>query len=98
MNLQDGVKTIWNWRAAEEQTPELASHVVQMIGQGFAASKVLGSALLLLDRYFLSVPALTRWKQEQAAGGVRLDLVTKAKASATAYEFPAAKKQGRGRP
>ncbi|MEI7028395.1 hypothetical protein, partial [Paenibacillus sp. y28] len=26
------------------------------------------------------------------------DLVTKAKASATAYEFPAAKKQGRGRP
>lgn len=98
MNLQDGVKTIWSWSATEECAAEPDSHVVQMIGQGFAAASVLGSALLLLDRYFLSVPALTRWKQEQAASGVRLDLVTKAKVSATAYEFPAAKKPGRGRP
>ncbi|MFD0672616.1 hypothetical protein [Cohnella sp. GCM10027633] len=29
---------------------------------------------------------------------VRLDLITKAKVNATAYEFPQAKKQGRGRP
>ncbi|THF72390.1 transposase [Cohnella fermenti] len=98
MNLQDGVKTIWNWKTAAESETRSDSHVVQMIEQGFAAAKVLGSALFLLDRYFLSVPALTRWKQAQAASGIRLDLVTKAKINATAYEFPEAKKQGRGRP
>ncbi|WP_281890553.1 transposase [Paenibacillus sp. YYML68] len=98
MNLQDGVKTIWNWGASAPAEPKSDSHVVQMIGQGFAAAKVLGDALFLLDRYFLSVPALIRWKQEQAASGVRLDLITKAKVNTTAYEFPAAKKPGRGRP
>lgn len=98
MNLQDGVKTIWNWGASAKAESKTDSHVVQMIGQGFAAAKVLGSALFLLDRYFLSVPALIRWKQEQATSGVRMDLITKAKVNTTAYEFPAAKQPGRGRP
>ncbi|WP_230986603.1 hypothetical protein [Cohnella fermenti] len=71
---------------------------MQMIEQGFAAANVLGNALFLLDRYFPSVPALTRWKQARATSGIQLVLITKAKINATAYQFPEAKKQGRGRP
>ncbi|WP_233277503.1 transposase [Paenibacillus durus] len=96
MNLQDGVKAIRNWNASAEQEP--ASHVVQMIDQGFAAAKTFGSALLLLDRYFLSIPALEQWKRSQTSNKACLDLVTKAKTNAIAYEPPAAKKPGRGRP
>lgn len=96
MNLQDGVKTIWNWNTSAE--PEPASHVVQMIEQGFAAARTFGSALLFLDRYFLSISVLTRWKQGQASNQARLDLVTKTKTNAIAYEPPAFKKPGRGRP
>ncbi|MDD9147504.1 hypothetical protein OYT88_02915, partial [Sporolactobacillus sp. CQH2019] len=55
LNLQDGVKTPFHWNGANERQE---SHVVQMIDQGFAAAKILGHALFLLDRYFLSVPAL----------------------------------------
>lgn len=97
MNLQDGVKTILGWnKAAEQEFP--SSHVVQMIEQGFAAAKAFGSALLLLDRYFLSVPALERLNECHRSSEVRMHLVTKAKSNVIAYERPAAKKSGRGRP
>lgn len=68
-----------------------------MIDQGFAAAKILGHALFLLDRYFLSVPALQRLNQRNQEGTTRLDLVTKAKSSCVAYE-PPVQKGGRGRP
>ena len=97
MNLQDGVKTILNWGKPpqEQQTP---SHVVQMIDQGFAAAKAFGNALLLLDRYFLSVPALKRLNTCNSSESISMHIVTKAKSNAVAYEHPAAKKPGRGRP
>jgi hypothetical protein len=97
LNLQDGVKTIWSWGSSEESAPAADSHVVQMIRQGFAAAKVLGNALFLLDRYFLTVPALLRWKEERASSGIQLDLITKAKVNTTAYECPPPQ-TGRGRP
>ncbi|WP_252361646.1 transposase [Paenibacillus terrae] len=97
MNLQDGVKTILGWKKSASE-PESSSHVVQMIEQGFEAAKGFGQALLLLDRYFLSVPALERLNACHLASETRMHLVTKAKSNAVAYERPPAKKPGRGRP
>lgn len=92
MNLQDGVKAIFNWTGDAEQRQ--GSHVVQMIGQAFIAARTFGSALLLLDRYFLSIPAL----QRLAEGDGFVHIITKAKMNAIAYEKPASRKPGRGRP
>ncbi|MGW8958588.1 transposase [Paenibacillus sp. NPDC055715] len=97
MNLQDGIQTILNWKKTNNE-PETPSHVVQMIEQGFEAAKGFGQALLLLDRYFLSVPALKRLQAYHLASDARMHLVTKAKSNAVAYEHPAPKKPGRGRP
>lgn len=83
MNLQDGVKAIFGW---EDQPERQESHVVQMIDQDFAATTVFGKALFLLDRYFLSIPALERlnhWNQEG-----EMQIVTKVKSNAMAYKRP----------
>ncbi|AHV95624.1 hypothetical protein [Paenibacillus sabinae] len=95
MNLQDGVKTIFNWREPSERQD---SHVVQMIEQGFAAARPLGKALLLLDRYFLSVPTLARMNELNAPRVTRVHIVSKVKSNAVAYEHPSEKKKGRGCP
>jgi hypothetical protein len=95
VNLQDGVKTIFGW----DTTPERQdSHVVQMIDNGFAAAKVFGKALFLLDRYFLSIPALQRLNEWNQTGAARMHIVTKAKSSCVAYARPSAPQSGRGRP
>lgn len=95
MNLQDGVKTIFGWSDPSERQD---SHVVQMIDQGFAATKIFGKSLFLLDRYFMSVPALERLNGLNASGTARMHIVTKAKSNAVAYEPPSTTKKGRGRP
>lgn len=69
-----------------------------MIEQGFKVAKGFGQALLLLDRHFLSVPALKRLQACHLASDPRMHLVTKAKSNAVAYEQPTPKKPGRGRP
>ncbi|WP_234541851.1 transposase [Paenibacillus pseudetheri] len=97
MNLQDGIQTILGWKQTDAE-PERPSHVVQMIEQGFEAAKGFGQALLLLDRYFLSVPALQRLQACHSGSEARMHLVTKAKSNVVAYERPPAKKPGRGRP
>jgi len=94
--LQDGVKTIFGWNSEEPQRQN--SHVVQMIDQGFAAAKVFSKALFLLDRYFLSIPALQRLNAWNQTGEALMHIVTKAKSSCVAYERPSAPKAGRGRP
>jgi len=96
LNLQDGVKAIFGWTDNVEERQ--ASHVVQMIEQAFVAVRPFGRALLLLDRYFLSIPALQRLAEGNRTGHARLHLVTKAKMNAVAYEKPEPKKPGRGRP
>jgi hypothetical protein len=95
MNLQDGVKTIFGWGASLGERQD--SHVVQMIDQAFTAARSFGGALLLLDRYFLSIPALRRLFEGNRAGESRMHIVTKAKLNAVAYEQPV-RKTGRGRP
>ncbi|MNO97226.1 hypothetical protein D3C76_889250 [compost metagenome] len=95
MNLQDFFQTLLGWKKSkgEGETP---SHVVQMIEHGFETAKGFGQALLLLDRYFLSVPALERLNACHLASETRMHLVTKAKSKVVAYERPPAKKPGRG--
>ncbi|MEI7028427.1 transposase [Paenibacillus sp. y28] len=95
INLQDGVKTIFSWDASAEQRQD--SHVVQMINQALSAARSFGGALLLLDRYFLSIPALKRLAEGNLSGESRMHIVTKAKLNAVAYERPV-RKSGRGRP
>ena len=62
------------------------------------AAEVFGNCLFLLDRYFLTVPALERLKALNRAGTVRMEIVTKARKSCTAFEKPAPKKPVRSRP
>jgi len=68
-----------------------------MIDQGFAAAKAFGKALFLLDRYFLSVPALQRLNQCNQTGAAAMHIITKAKFSCCAFNRPTVK-TGRGRP
>lgn len=95
INLQDGVKTIFAWNSIDERQ---TSHVVQMIHNAFTATKVFGKSLLLLDRYFLAVPALEQLKKLNATGEAHMQIVTKAKQSCVAFEQAPTKKNGRGRP
>lgn len=73
------------------------THVTQMIINAFEVSKILGQSILFLDRYFLSVPALSKLKELNECGDVKMHIVTKAKKNCRAYEHPI-KKHGRGRP
>lgn len=95
INLQDGIQTILSWKSKEY---EPRTHVVQMIENGYKAAQVFGKSLLLLDRYFLSVPALERLGQLNCSGTDTMHLVTKAKKSCIAYQQPPEKKLGPGRP
>lgn len=95
INIQDGIQTIQSWETKEEQP---RTHVVQMIDNAYKASKIFGKSLLLLDRYFHSVPALVQLEQCNDSGDTTMHLITKAKKSYKAYEQPEEKKPGRGRP
>ena len=69
-----------------------------MIQNGFSITKTLGEkSILLLDRYFLSVPALIALNKLNEENGRPLQIVTKAKKSCVAYEQPG-EYSGRGRP
>ena len=96
MSIQDGLQAAAKW--SHSPIPS-ASHVVQMIENGFEAARVMGDSLLVLDRYFLSVPALRRMRElNDSAGKQLVEIITKAKSSCIAYEYPPERKLGtRGR-
>jgi len=94
-NIQDGLQQTAEW---EDSPVALSTHVVQMVENGFHAAQNFGNSILLLDRYFLSVPALKKLAQLNCGSTVHMELVTKAKKSCCAYEKPAARKPGPGRP
>ena len=71
---------------------------LKTLENGYEAAKVSRKSLLLLDRYFLSVPALKRLEQCNSSGAITMHLVTNAKKSCIAFEQPPEKKPGRGRP
>ncbi len=93
IRLHDGLQAAKKWSPSIHSS----SHVVQMLEDACRATQVFGDSLLLLDRYFLSRPALETLASFQN-GGHTLELVTKAKKSCVAYEKPTAKQPGRGRP
>ena len=95
IRLHDGLQDTRGW---ESSTISCASHVVQMVEDACQAAKTFGNSILLLDRYFLSVPALKRLQELTVGETVHMEIVTKAKCSCTAFEKPALRKPGRGRP
>jgi hypothetical protein len=97
MNIQDGLRAVSSWDGSGI-SPD--SHVVQMVRHSCAVAKVVGTAYLLLDRYFLSVPALKELKAHNDADDTpRVDIITKAKSNCRAYRKPrACRSPKRGRP
>ena len=75
-----------------------ASHVVRMIWDAYDAAKVLSDFLLLPDRYFLSILALSETNHLNQTGQMHLDILTKARLNCKAYEAAPKKKPDRGRP
>jgi hypothetical protein len=95
VTIHDGDKQINQWQNAEAKDE---SHVVRIVRDAYHAASLMKPAFLLLDRYFLSVPALMALKEEaEKAGRTLITLITKAKSNIVAYRKPVRKK-GRGRP
>ena len=95
LRIHDGDAQIKQWTGSDS-TPE--SHVVRIIHEASQVAARLGKSILLLDRYYLSVPGLTAWiKNEANAGCPLLSLVMRAKGNPAAYGEPI-QKPGRGRP
>lgn len=59
-----------------------------MVENAYQAALTFRDSLLLLDRYFLTVPVLEKLGVLNGSGDVRMEIVTKAKKSCTAYEKP----------
>ena len=95
IRLHDGLQAAREWKGASVSA---ASHVVQMVEDAYHAALTFGDSLLLPDRYFLTVPALEKLRTLNGSGNVRMEVITKAKKSCTAYEKPGSRKPGRGRP
>ena len=85
IRLHDGLQAARAWNGAA-------------VSGAYHAALTFGDSLLLLDRYFLTVPALDKLRDLNRDGGVRMEVITKAKKSCTAYEKPGPRKPGRGRP
>ena len=93
MRIQDGVKAIFGW---ENQPKRQESHVCEMIRLGYETAVHFGKAILLLDRLFLTVPALLTLDALNAKGQI-LHIVTKAKSNCKAFYPPAKTRRGRPR-
>jgi len=94
IRLHDGLQFLAAWKKPDGHA---STHIVQMVEDAYEAAKNFCSSLLLLDRYFLSVSALTRLAELNALKSTRLKIVTKAKQNCVAWE-PPVRKAGRGRP
>ena len=94
LKIQDGLQAVCDWNGTNP-----VSHVIQMIRDGVLAAQGLKrDAIFLLDRYYLSVPALLELNQENAAKQYKVDIITRLKKSTIAYEPAPAKLPGqRGR-
>ena len=95
MTIQDGNTYIEKWQKSDATED---SHVVKIIREACYVASIFTHSILLLDRYFLTVPALLSWLEaEKQFGSSLLTIVTKAKSNAVAYEKPV-QKSGRGKP
>ena len=94
LRIQDGIKVIFGW---SEQPERQTSHVTEMIRLAHETARHFGKAILLLDRLFLTVPAMLTLDALNMSGQI-LQIVTKAKRNCVAYYSPGNKTGGRGRP
>jgi len=69
-----------------------------MVGDAFYAAQTFGNSLLLLDRYFLSVPALEMLSRLNKSQDGYLEIITKAKKSCIGYKDPKPRGKRRGHP
>ena len=84
--IHNGVDVIRKWA---DEKHEAVSHVVQMAKDACEAASVFGESLLLLDRYYLSVPLLGELnKHNEKPGANKIFLVARAKKNLTAYTRP----------
>ncbi len=92
-SVQDGVSKI---REFADSQVKAVSHVVQVIIQAANIAQQIGSSLIILDRYFLSIPVLIKLKSYvDESGNPLLHMIAKAKMSMVAYADPPAY-SGRG--
>lgn len=95
VNIQDGIRSAAGWDGSNISEE---NHILQMIRNGVEAAKTFGKSVLLLDRYFLSVPALQLLNKLNVDSEEELvTIVTKAKKNCTAYKPPSPKKEGTAR-
>ena len=96
IRIHDGDAQIKQWNDDESGGE---SHVVRTIRQACSVAKILGrKSILLLDRYYLSVPALiTILDEEIRAGKPLLSVVMRAKRNPAAYLDPIPNRRGRPR-
>ena len=94
LKIHDGLQAVSEWNGTNP-----VSHVIEMIRDGVLAAQGLKRhTLFLLDRYFLSVPALLELRQQNATNKYKVDIITKVKKSTIAYEPVPARLPGqRGR-
>lgn len=96
MDIHQGLSDCADWD--HSLAYRKSSHVVRMIENGYEAAETLGTSILVLDRYFLTVPALVRLKELNEQKKL-LDIITRAKSNCIAYEEPEPiQKKKRGRP
>ena len=82
LKIHDGLQAVSEWNGTNP-----VSHVIEMIRDGVLAAQGLKRhALFVLDRYFLSVPALLELRQQNATNKYKVDIITKLKKSTIAYE------------
>ena len=94
LKIHDGLQAVCEWNGTNP-----VSHVVQMIRDGaLAAQGLKQDALYLLDRYFLSVPAQLELQQQNAANQYKVDIITRLKRSAIAYQPAPARLPGQRGP
>ena len=106
--LQDGMRATESWEGSPFSGE---SHTVQAVELAFRCARELGPCYLLLDRYFLTSPALRRLAELNAAEAAEAEgvkegeaeplvhVVTKAKSNCVAYERPPERApHTRGRP
>ena len=96
MRIHDGCKPILQWIESEYASD---SHVTRLVREACKAAGMLKKqTFLIMDRYFLSVPALKTIAEEALKiGSSYITLITVAKDDPAAYELPECK-SSRGRP
>jgi len=96
LRITDGIRPIAEWM---NDNVRQQSHVVQVIHQTYhVASIIKKKGKILLDRYFLTKPAIEAWKELSKEHGNLLHIVTKAKRSCVAFTDPPPRTGKPGRP